>query len=189
MTSQVAVCNAALVHLGAATITSLSDNVKSARTLNTIYNAAIKNVLRKYPFKCAIKRTTLPALSEAPAWGFPYAYALPIDYLRVLAVGEFTYPSDAWSVEDGKILTYLSAPIKVKYIYNNETVSSWDAALFSVAAAYLAFYVAESITQDAEKRKEMFALFKDELSEARHQGAIEQSNLVLEANDWLDARE
>jgi hypothetical protein len=48
-----------------------------------------KAELRKRHWSFAIKRAALPALADAPTWGFGYAYQLPTDYLRLMQVGEF----------------------------------------------------------------------------------------------------
>lgn len=56
-------CNAALIKLGEKTITSLSDDVRSAQILNARYDNVKKSLLRMHPWNFACKRVNLE-----PTW-------------------------------------------------------------------------------------------------------------------------
>jgi len=91
MATDVSICSNALRRLGDAPITSLTDDTERARLCNAFFPDARDTVLRAHPWNFAITRASLPQLSDTPAYGFNYMYALPTDpyCLRVL---EMSYP-------------------------------------------------------------------------------------------------
>ena len=68
--SDVAICNHALDLLGADPIVSLDDDTQVGRLCKRNYEPVRDAVLRAYPWNPAIRRAALPALADAPAWGF-----------------------------------------------------------------------------------------------------------------------
>jgi hypothetical protein len=86
MATEVSICANALRRLGDDPITSLTDDTERARLCNAFYTDARDAVLRSHPFNFSITRTTLAQLSDTPAYGYDYQYALPTDpyCLRVL---------------------------------------------------------------------------------------------------------
>jgi hypothetical protein len=60
-TSVVEICNRALQKLGAARITSLTQDTPNARSCNVAYNVLRKAELRSHPWSFAIKRAELAA--------------------------------------------------------------------------------------------------------------------------------
>ena len=92
MPSVVDICNEAMDLLGAATITSLTENSKEARLCNRRFETVRDHVLRAHPWNCAITRKELAKDSDAPAFGFNHQFTLPTDpfCLRVLSFGTQT---------------------------------------------------------------------------------------------------
>jgi hypothetical protein len=87
MSSVVDICNEAMDLLGAATITSLTENSKEARLCNRKFELTRDAVLRAHPWNAAIARAELAANSVGPAFGFTHQFQLPADpyCLRVLS--------------------------------------------------------------------------------------------------------
>ncbi len=79
MPSVVDICNEAMDLLGAATITSLTENSKEARLCNRRFETVRDSVLRSHPWNVAIVRTDIAADSDAPAFGFTHQFTLPTD--------------------------------------------------------------------------------------------------------------
>jgi hypothetical protein len=86
MASVVDICNGALNQLGATTILSLTEDSKNARLCNSRFTQVRDAVFRSHPWNCLQKRQELAADTDAPAWGFSYAYTLPADCLRLLLI-------------------------------------------------------------------------------------------------------
>ena len=87
MASVVDLCNRALDLLGAANITSLTENSKEARLCNGNFDDVRDAVLRSHPWNIAITRRALARDTDTPAFGFSFQYSLPTDpfCLRVLS--------------------------------------------------------------------------------------------------------
>ena len=99
MATDVSICSNALRRLGDSPITSLTDDTERARLCNSFFTDARDTVLRTHPWNFSITRASLAQLSEAPAYGFSYMYALPTNpyCLRVL---EMEYPDYIFKIEN-----------------------------------------------------------------------------------------
>lgn len=194
MASKVSIANRALTKLGAERILLLSDDIKEARTLNSMYDDVRDAELRRHRWKFAIKRTALMALVEAPAWGYSLKYPLPADYLALVQVNEFyvrsgTKGAAAWSVEGKEILTNMQAPLKVRYIGQITDPTLFDPLFVEVLACKLALEACETLTQSSTKYEMVAKAYEFAVREAVRQDAIENPPDELPDGSWLDARE
>ena len=156
MASVVQMCNSALNQLGAASITSLTDNSKNARLCNERYETIRDAVFRSHPWNSLIKRQQLAQDTATPAWGFKYQFTLPSDSLRVLAID--AYNSD-YKVEGRKT-----------------DPNEMDVLLRETISASLAADLAYSITANLQVSGLMAEKYQAKLSEARHSDASEGYN-------------
>lgn len=196
--SEVAICNRALGKLGAETIITLDDDNKRARTMKVAFEAVRDAELRRHRYKFSIKRRSLAALAETPAFEYAYQYQLPIDYLRLIEGGDIVQLVDLtdfrgggaalYSVEGGKILTNLPPPLKVRYIARITDASLFDACFAESLASRLAYETCELITQSDSKRQLAAADYKTALSEGIRAGAIEQATQQIADDTWVMAR-
>ena len=185
--SEVAICNLALQDLGRGLmITALDENSQAARACRLRYPFARDACLRAYDWNFAAARASLPALAEAPAFGFAYAYQLPPDCLFVREVeGD---DACAWTVERGRLLTDLGAPLNVTYTRAETNPASFDALFADTLAARIAADVAVSLTESTGKAQALWQVYQSKLAEARRrdaqEGACERpANLF-----WLEGR-
>jgi len=172
MASVVQMCNSALNQLGAASITSLTDNSKNARLCNERYETIRDAVFRSHPWNSLIKRQQLAQDTATPAWGFKYQFTLPSDSLRVLAID--AYNSD-YKVEGRKILSNEST-IKLIYVSTITDPNEMDVLLRETISAALASDLAYSITANLQVSGLMAEKYQAKLSEARHSDASEGYN-------------
>ena len=172
MASVVQMCNSALNQLGAASITSLTDNSKNARLCNERYETIRDAVFRSHPWNSLIKRQQLAQDTATPAWGFKYQFTLPSDSLRVLAID--AYNSD-YKVEGRKILSNEST-IKLIYVSTTTDPNEMDVLLRETISAALAADLAYSITANLQVSGLMAEKYQAKLSEARHSDASEGYN-------------
>jgi hypothetical protein len=172
MASVVQICNSALNQLGAASITSLTDNSKNARLCNERYETVRDAVFRSHPWNSLIKRQQLAQDTTTPAWGFKHQFTLPSDSLRVLAID--AYNSD-YKVEGRKILSNESA-IRLIYVSTVTDPNEMDVLLRETISAGLASDIAYSITANLQVSGLMAEKYQAKLSEARHADASEGYN-------------
>lgn len=198
MTTDVSVCNGALIKLGADTIIALTDDTNRARTLQARYASVRDAELRRRRWRFAIKRTSLPALSSTPDSDFDYEYQLPNDYLRLIPGGDLVNVPDLsdfrsatslmWSVENGKILTSLGAPLSIRYIAQITDPSLFDSAFAEALSSRLAFECCERITQSDSKKQIAWADYKNAIKEAVTANAIETPSESIGDDTWVIAR-
>lgn len=192
--SDIAICNRALDMIGADAILSFDDDNQVGRLCKRNYAPVRDAVLRAYPWNPAIRRAALPALAEAPAWGFAYQYALPegpdpLCCLRVLRVeGDIEGSASEYRIEGRRILSDDGAPLKILYIGALTDPTQFGPLLANAIAARLAAELAYPLTASTSFSQAMGQFYRDKLSEARAIDAQEGTPERIEANDWLESR-
>lgn len=192
MASKVSIANRALAKLGEDRILLLTDDNKRARTINQMFDDVLDAELRRYRWKFTITRAELPALAEAPAWGYLYQYPLPADYLALVQVNDIYVRAGTgvalWQVESGNILTNIEAPLKVRYVKRVTNPGLFDAMFCEVLADRLAMEACETLTQSETKFTRVATQYKQDMQDAMRQDAIENPPDELPQGSWLDAR-
>tara|TARA_S200002703_G_scaffold110664_1_gene96286 strand:+ start:1183 stop:1779 length:597 start_codon:yes stop_codon:yes gene_type:complete len=197
MPSVVDICNEAMDLLGAATITSLTENSKEARLCNRRFETVRDAVLRSHPWNTAITRAEIAKDSAAPAFGFSYQYTLPTDpyCLRVLSFWNSNVDSEIaaydsqvmYKIEGRKILSD-EGTCKITYIGRITDTEQYDAMLSNTIAHRLAAETAYAITGSTTVAQQMQALYEQRLREARSMDAMEGYPDKIIADDFVNIR-
>lgn len=198
MASIIQVANRALTKLGSARITSLSDDVKAARSITSCIEDLRDDELRAHRWQFAMKRTSLAALADAPTFGYQYQYALPSDFLRMDMVDD-RYPSavmdnyiDAeyldWVLEGNVILTDIGAPLKLRYVAQITDPNAWDVNFREALASRIAMEICEDLTQSDTKKQAAANDYKRAITQAVRVGAIEKPPVTTPDNTWVISR-
>ena len=198
MASVIQVANRALTKLGAARITSLSDDVKAARSINSCFEDLRDDELRAHRWQFAMKRTSLAALSTAPAFGYTYQYAVPSDFLRIDMVDD-RFPSavmdnyiDAegldWTLEGNVILSDIGAPLKLRYIAQITDPTQWDPNFREALASRIAMEICEDLTQSDTKKQAAANDYKRAISQAIRTSSIERPPVMPPDDQWVISR-
>lgn len=186
MASEVDIANRALSKLGAARITSLTDNNKGARAMLARFDLLRDAELEAHPWRFAVVRTTLPALVSTPAYGYSYEYQRPTDDLRPLMVGgnavnintigvqyRGSGPVDAeFEIIGQTIQTNIPAPLKYEYISRVEVSGNFPALFVEALASRLAMDACEELTQSATKYDRAEKHYTRAIREARRVNAL-----------------
>ena len=88
MVSIVNICNFALQNIGANTITTLTEDTNEAIQCNLRYESIRAMVLEAHSWNFASKRVALNKESVGPVFGFDNQFALPSDFVRIIATEE-----------------------------------------------------------------------------------------------------
>ncbi|MGI9487322.1 MAG: hypothetical protein ACR2RF_15885 [Geminicoccaceae bacterium] len=86
--SNVELCSAALVKLGAEGILSFSDGTAEADVAGTLYDIVRDGLLVVHPWSFATAHAKLVQLPTAPLTDFEYAFELPSDFIKALSAGD-----------------------------------------------------------------------------------------------------
>ena len=197
MPSVVDICNEAMDLLGAATITSLTENSKEARLCNRRFETVRDAVIRAHPWNVAITRATLAKDATAPAFGFTNQFTLPTDpyCLRVLSFWNSNVDSDVaaydsqvmFKIEGRKVLSN-EGSCKITYLARVTDTEQYDPLLSSTIAHKLAAETAYAITGSNSVTQGMQQLYELRLKEARSIDAMEGVPDKLIADDFINIR-
>jgi hypothetical protein len=189
MTSQTGICNRALEKLGEQPIVSISDGTKQAQALKRVYQDSLEALLVEYPWHFAKKRAALPAAAARPEWGFNYAYPVPADFLRLLAIKD----GPAFSLEAGPsgsqaILSDATAPLSILYLYAVSDPGRLPPHFVEAFSSKLAFDIAEDLTQSNTKKDILAQLFAADLLKAKRINGLQKAPDAFPSFSWLTAR-
>ncbi len=195
--SQVEVFNLALTKLGQDRATSPTDDVEAVRVLASLWDLARDCVLADHPWRFAIKRDSLPALTAAPAFGWARQFALPESCLRIVQVGDdwlfYTQDTASFTIEAAPsgaraILTDEGAPLQVRYVQRVTNVGVWPPLFCRAVAMQLAADACEKLTQSNTKFEAAMAAYALAIRQAKAQNAIELPPTREPESAWLRSR-
>jgi len=184
--SVVEICSNALLKIGSTSITSLEDDSNPARLANRLYEPTRDALLREHPWNFAIRRSSLARLSDAPAFGYDYAYQLPADpyCLRVLAMSD----EEAEFVIEGRELLTDETTAKIRYIALIDDPAQYDALFVQALEAALAAEMAIPIMQDVKVADAMMKLKEYKLARARAMDGMEGTPQQVKNTTLIDVR-
>ena len=200
--SEVALCNKALISVGASTITALTDESKEGRTCNALYTMCRDYVLRDVAPNFAIRRLALAQLVTTPAFNYAYAYQLPGDCMRVMNTDDKEYIWRIESFSSGKVLVTDESTISIRYVSRIEDPQLHDAMFDEALAAYLASELAYPLVNSNTLKEQRWNEYALKLAASRAVDSMEHTldnadseEAYMEADDsggantrWLDSR-
>lgn len=199
MTSAIDIANFALSDLGAGRITSLAASTEEAILANLFYETIRKKCLSSYGWSFARKRASLAASATAPAFRYAYAYPIPSDFLTLIQAGEYYPPynydtvvnneNQEYVIESGEILTDLTAPLKIKYIFDNNDASTFSTPFIMYVAAELAVAMSEKITQSTTKKQLLMGVAEKAFLHAVKNDRKQNPPATLGSGSWVDSRQ
>jgi hypothetical protein len=86
--SNIELCSAALVKLGAEGISTFADGTAEADVASALYNIVRDGLLGSHPWSFATAHTELVLSPTPPVSNFDYAYELPIDFIKAISAGD-----------------------------------------------------------------------------------------------------
>ena len=191
MASEDLICNMALRSIAATPIASLDENTPNGKLAKQTFAAYRDSFLTIHPWKFATKQASIAQDVDAPTWGWTYSYSLPVEptfCLRVLHVNGEGIESGLWQPREHKILTDLSSPIEISFVYRSTAYGYWGAAAVDALAAYLAMNWAMSVTQGSAITNDAEARYERKLRRARAANGAQGTPVMIQRNDWTDAR-
>lgn len=206
MTSQVEIINLALLHLGEAPITSLSDTGLPASVMSLLWEPDRRAELRAAHWSFAILRTTLAAASDAPAFGYARKFELPSDFLRAVQVGDrilnprtiglthaarwnYDAARPLYKIEGSAIHTDEAAPLKLRYVAQITNAGLFDPLFVQSLSLRLAMRGGRRISSmTAAERQDLVREYRATHMEARRVGSIEQAEEERDPSAWAVAR-
>lgn len=196
MASQTSIVNLAGVRIGAeGSILTIDDNKKLARVAKAAWDIALEATLAAHPWNFAIKRALLPALVDAPAFGYAYQYQRPTGLLRLVEIADI----DVWEecrgapppyqYEGDKILTNLGAPLALRYVARIDDTGLYSPQFVDALTYRLAQEIALPMTESGATRDRMQAAFEACFGDAKGTDGRENPPEIPPEDEWISARE
>tara|TARA_R110000803_G_scaffold18124_12_gene48676 strand:- start:440 stop:1054 length:615 start_codon:yes stop_codon:yes gene_type:complete len=147
MASKTDIANMALLRFGQKKIMSMDDEQKSARLCKQHYDRSRREVLRSHRWNFATTRIALTASPTTPLYRWSYQYALPEDFIRAIEINQKDIFDSVrhFAIENGMLLTDEDA-VNLKYIYDEEVTTYYDALFVEALSLLLASRVVVSLT-------------------------------------------
>ena len=185
--SDIGLCAHALVHIGAAPITSFSDGTAESEIAGILYPTIRDSVLSSYRWTFATAQVQLSQLSSAPVADYQFAYQLPNDFLRAVSCGsggsgrgvDYRIARDALHTNfENVTLTYIFRPEE------EEFPPYFDQALIMRLAAEFCI----PVTENTSRSQTLIGLAESEFARARQIDAQQDTPGKIEDFTLVDVR-
>ena len=167
MTSEVDICNKALLSLGANQIISLDDPQTESVLCKQLYADLRDAVLQAHDWSFAIERINLPQSGTDPTFRYANAFPLPSRVLHVLEVNkvESNDPTRDWQVENDTIVTN-DISCAAKLLKQVTDTSKFSPLFIQCLQARLAADMAIPLTSNGKLEEAKWGLYNAKLREA-----------------------
>ena len=182
--SNVSIANDALVALGADRISSLTQDTKSAKVINMVFESVRSACLRRHPWSFAVARASVAADGDQTAWGGLNRYAKPNDFVRLIRDNESGVRLD-WAIEGRYIVTRDAAPLQFKYIRNVTDPTEVDSLFAEYLSLSLAVRMCKAITGSTGQADALRQELRRVVQDARQANAFEKDAQVSLKDDWV----
>lgn len=185
MASKVAMCNAALIKIGANEITSLTEDSEEARKCNARFDDILDMLLESHLWNFATKRATLAASSTSPTWGYNYKYLMPQRpyCLRVDRV----YNNEEYKIE-GRYIHTDATSLSIRYIYRVTDMNELGSMFRECFSLYLAAELAYPLAGSSALKQELLNEFTVAMRQARSKESMEETADQFQHGSWYKDR-
>jgi hypothetical protein len=191
--------NIALGHLGSSLIQSIDELSPQAEHCRRMWEITRDSLLRERHWNFALTRADLSASADAPLFGWEVAYVLPADYILAIEWNgrEAGTGEAGFDIEGGFLLTDAesdgaTARAELRYVYQHDNVSKWDASFCRAFSFALAAAIAPALSSSAGLADNMMQKSDEVLKRAFGPDNLEtrpRAVLAQENSGWLAARE
>lgn len=166
MPSNVELCAAALIKIGARPITSLESDTTEAVCARQLYPLVRDALLCVHPWSFTLAQADLSPTPEQPVADYPFSFLLPADHLRTISVGaRGSSRGLAYRMQGQRILCDLDG---ITLSYQRRVAESELPAFFlPVLVARLAADLCVPLTENTGRAAELLRLAEAELRLAR----------------------
>lgn len=196
MTDKKSLYDNALLILGERKLASLTENVEPRRVLDTVWDAgAVDACLEEGQWLFARRAAKLDYSPDVtPAFGYQFGFEKPDDFIRTAAVCTDEYynvPLLQYTEEAGFWYSDYQE-IYFKWISNDINfggdLGKWPTSFKRYVEAYLANEAAPRITEDKNKRQEVYAIMEKRRKKAQSIDAMAEPTKFQPTGSWLSAR-
>lgn len=195
-TSILTLYNGALLEIGAAPLSTVSDATKSRYTLDAVYSSVVADCLEQGSWNHALRDVKLDAdTSITPAFGYKYVFAKPTDWVRTTMISgdeNFNIPLPQFIDENGTFSTWVT-PIYLQYVSNGTdyglSLTSWPRSFARYVEIALAERIVTAISQNGgDKDRLTFKTLPRAKRDALNKDAIGEPTKFFQMGSWNRSR-
>lgn len=169
------------------TITAFTDTSRESVQCARLWPRARREVLSAHPWQCLTRSSApVPVTLDGPD-GFPLAYALPEDRLRIVYVTGSDGSPVSWRVENGALFTDSEA-LRVAWTEDDEDPDNWPEHLLRAVTAAMSVRLARVLSGSDELVTEAARNYSEALAAARKADNLSTAHRPGTENPYLDAR-
>ena len=201
ISTEVDICNSALLKVGRDLISSLDDDNERARVVKNRYALVRDELLTSHPWNFALPSLQLAVTLNTPIFDYSKEFQLPDDVLRILKTDlsevppssdkrvttTFGFDLPAWKIEGDKLLAN-DGTVRILYIKRITDTSKFSSTFAEALALRLALDIAYRMTNDLNLVESLKQSYQVQLSLARSYDAQESDADNIATNDWLNSR-
>lgn len=184
MSSEVQICNRALIKLHATLITSLTEESEEAVFCNSLYPQVRDEVLRMHFWNFAVKQATLQQLVGTPKFDFQYKYQLPSDYVRIYRMEN---SRQRYKIKGQELHTDLTS-VDIEYIAKVTDPTKFDPMFSNAVSLRLAAELAYAIAGSESRGQSLLAEFEQYMKKAKRADGQEGTPDKLTADLFVNSR-
>lgn len=164
--SDIELCSAALVKLGARGISSFTDGTAEADVAGTLYEIVRDGLLGTHPWSFATAHSELVLSASTPITDFEYAFDLPADFIKALSAGDDSRSRGAVYQVIGREVHSNYEELTLAYIKRPDE-ADFPAYFVSALVNRLAAEFCLPLTENASRSDLLFKLADTELKLAK----------------------
>lgn len=173
--SFVVICNMALIRLGEAQITALTDDTVEAETCNTMYAQVVDEVLNGWDWLSSRHMASLTADATAPTFKWDYRYLMPSNpyCLRVLEVRNLYEVPIKYQIRGRYVQCDEEDGIYLSYSKRITDPTEIDPLLSQAISLRLASWMEPKFGDSITRRNSILSEFGGVILQAKMDGAIQ----------------
>lgn len=195
MATALDICNVALARVGATRISNFeNESTREAEVARDLYDEARKALLNAHTWNFAIKRAQLEASDTEPDSGYDYAYPLPDDFIRMIAV----HPSDAdtgiveyrleFQESDDRVLLTNSNQVYIRYVWDIDDPNLMSALFRDALSWRLARDFAAALSKSTAAAQLAEEQYRHTLKQAKAVDGVEDYPDKMQDGSWITSR-
>ena len=187
------ICNLALDYLGTGPVASITTPATTLEVLcSRWYDDTRRELLRKHVWNFAKARISISRNPTAPSFGYSDSYSKPIDFLRLLFIGDDSvgYYTKAYEIEGDQIILNNSGAtsLNIGYIKDETAVGKFDSLFIITLALRLALNISFKLTLKNTVVSRVRELEQEASQKAMAIDGQERPPKVILRSKYLDAR-
>lgn len=195
MAAPIEIVNRALSKIGETRIRALDQETKYAGLALSLYDIVRDSELSAHRWNFAKDRILLPAMGDAPAFGWAYQYQMPSDCLRVLLAGPWPqaimsayigWDTSQYTIEGTRILSDIGPTLTLLFIKQITDTGIYPPTFVEAFACKLAIEMVTDISGGKDDKKQvLWEEYERAIHAAKTINAISLPPQMVQDDTWM----